>query len=688
MMAQQFDYDVFLSYRHKPLDGIITQKTFHFLENYRLPAILRRKGYKDIRRAFRDTEELPVSRILSDSIDKALHSTNCLLLVCSTDTPSSEWVDREVATFIELGRAEHIYPLLISGDPETSFPPSLKRVPDILDRVMDIRTPGNSVKKMLAKEDHALLKIIADITGCPLPELQREHGLRKARRVVARAVATASVFFLVGAVSIGLMNLAQNYRDQAQAAERSSMQVLQELTYGLPDKLSGVPGAYSKISDILTDNARQINEILLLSPDKTGAQYEVAANYEKLATAMSVLGSYEKAAAYQQQAIDLYTPLCQAQGDQTLLASAQNNYGKVLNGAGRFEEAAAAFSMAITLQEETGGETVALAAMLANAGANAVDLGQEDTAIDFFEKCAQLLADGDNSDYETMVVRSSSAYNYGTLLYRRGDYINAEAQLSQAVDIYDALCRRVDSPQNRNSLSKALSSLALCRTNQGQYTLAISDYRKAIEISETLAAADAENTAALSTLAALYNNCGLCLNTQGKFTDADQYYTAAAELYGRIHDMTGTAADAAVYATALLNTGENAFKAGHYNRSKEKFEEGLDVYAGAITQLGDYYTSQYYAWASYNALIHDRDYETAVDYGVQAVQLQPGNVLANLNLGYACLYAGYYDDCDQLLTWVAGLGEGQAETIRLDLDAQARAGLHSDHTTDLLNAIS
>ena len=31
MMEQRFDYDVFLSYRHKNLDSIITQKTFHYI---------------------------------------------------------------------------------------------------------------------------------------------------------------------------------------------------------------------------------------------------------------------------------------------------------------------------------------------------------------------------------------------------------------------------------------------------------------------------------------------------------------------------------------------------------------------------------------------------------------------------------------------------------------------------------
>ena len=77
-----------------------------------------------------------------------------------------------------------------------------------------------------------------------------------------------------------------------------------------------------------------------------------------------------------------------------------------------------------------------------------------------------------------------------------------------------------------------------------------------------------------------------------------------------------------------------------------------------------------------------------MDYGVAAVQLQPASVLANLNLGYACLYAGYYEDCDTLLGWVAGLGDGQVDAIRLDLEAQARAGLHSDHTEVLMTMLN
>ena len=101
-----FRYDAFFSYRHKPLDADITQRTFNLVESYRLPKTLRDRGFEEVQRAFRDTEELPVSRVLTATIDQALRSTKCLIVVCSTDTPSSEWIDREVATFIELDRAD------------------------------------------------------------------------------------------------------------------------------------------------------------------------------------------------------------------------------------------------------------------------------------------------------------------------------------------------------------------------------------------------------------------------------------------------------------------------------------------------------------------------------------------------------------------------------------------------------
>ena len=212
-----YDYDVFFSYRHRPLDSEITQKLFNLAENYRLPEPLREEGLSGVKRAFRDTEELPVSRILTDTIDKALRSTNCLVVVCSTDTPSSEWVDREVATFIELGRADRVFPILISGDPETSFPASMKLIPDIMDRLMDIRAEGNNSKMMMELASTEMLRVIACVAGCDEDELLREHRMEQNRKTIKRAVCCAAAFVLILVVSLSLMIRAQNYREEKDA---------------------------------------------------------------------------------------------------------------------------------------------------------------------------------------------------------------------------------------------------------------------------------------------------------------------------------------------------------------------------------------------------------------------------------------------------------------------------------------
>ena len=684
-----FDYDVFFSYRHRPLDGEITQKAFNAVESYKLPRILRRQGFEDIRRAFRDTEELPVSRILTETIDSALHSCNCLVVVCSTDTPSSEWIDREVSIFIEIGRAEHIYPLLISGDPEHSFPPSLKLVPDIEDRIMDIRTAGNDVKKMMAKADTELLKVIAGITGCDHSDLLREHQLRKSRRIAARAGGAAAVLLAVTGISLGLMKMANNYRDEAARREQASMRIISELTYSLPNNLSNVPGAYSKIADILRRNTEDINAILRLSKNKEAAEFESAANYEKLATAGSVLGQYNDALSSEEQAIGIFSQLADLEypGGTDALASAYNNRGRILNAMGSYTEAAEDFGSAIALLGDSGSRDPVLYATIAlNAGANSIDSGDSTAAAEWFARCISALSECDETE-EIIETAAKANYNYGVLLQRMGKYEDAEEKLSEAIRLYSLLRESNNSLLNISSHVQARSALAVCLMDQGMYDKAGSYYEAAISDAEILASDD-DNTNSLLLLAGLYNNRGLCFNIQGNYSSADVYYETASEIYKKVSDRTGTAYDAAVYAKSLLNTGENAFKLGSYELSREKFEEGLILYGNACSSLGSFDNALYNAWLSYYELVCIKDYQAAFDAAYSAYQLQPDNVLVNLNLAYACLYCGYYEDADYLFTTVASYGEGQAKTITGDLEAQERAGLYSPHTEEVRRLLS
>ena len=681
-----FKYDIFFSYRHKPLDGEITQKCFNAVESYRVPRSLRERGCEDVRRAFRDTEELSVSRILSDTIDQALRSTRCLIIVCSTDTPSSEWVDREVATFIELGRADHIYPLLISGDRESSFPKSLKLVPDLDDRIMDIRTPGNDVKKMMAKAETELLRAISEIAGCTEAELLREHKLRKNRRFAAKAAAGFAAFAAVAGISLGLMNLAQNYRDIAKKREAASMRILSELTYSLPDHLTNVPGAYSRIADILARNTEDINAILRLSSDRNAAENEAAANYEKLANASAVLGHYEDAVSAQETAIGSYEDLAEhgAEGSGDKLAYAYNNLGNLYHASGRYEEASEAYLSAITRQNEAGEDPARLADFYLNAGANATDMGDEKQAADYFDLCIGLL--GDEVEEGSLETAARVHQNYGVLLYRDGKYPEAESHLRLACGYCEKRLAEVESLQNLARSVQCKSMLAAVLTDSGNFEEADKVYADAIQYAELLAQ-DMENTAYQRQLAELYNNRALSLNMHGDYAAADELYIRAADITGSLARQTNAASDLAAYALSLLNLGENTFKLTDYGRSRDYFEEGLTVYKTAIDGLGEYDLAQYRAWESYFKLIHDRDFSGSFDAGYAAFQLQPNNVFVDLVLGYACLYCGYEEDAEMLLSAVASLGEGQVEMIKRDLDAQKQAGLPLADENGLLERI-
>ncbi|MCR5448542.1 MAG: toll/interleukin-1 receptor domain-containing protein [Solobacterium sp.] len=679
-------YDVFFSYRHKQLDSEITSKVFQWVESYRLPASLKAQGYQDVQRAFRDAEELPVSRILTDTIDDALRSARVLIVVCSQDTPLSEWVDREVEMFIELGRAEQIYPLLINGDETSSFPPSLKKVPDIGERIMDIRVPGDQIREMMKKVPDELLKAVAGITGCKLSDLKREDNFRRSRTTVRRALIAAAVLLFTGTVSYVLMNMAQKYRDEAQLREKATMSILNELTYELPDRLVNIPGAYARIADILEENTQTIDRIIRLSADSTKAEYESAANREKLANARSVLGVYVEALTAQREAVQAYETLAASGKREYELAygSSYNNLGNILHAAGNYSEASSDYKNAISILEKVSDTDILLLAQVyGNLAGNAVSMG-DPSAESYFDQTLALLKGSDDPEY--LLASAGVLYNRGVGLYRTGNYPDAAKYLKDSADQYAALLETNSSLQNQRSYLQTMSVLAACLTDAGEYEQA-EEYYFYVEETAEQALSDRENMNDLLLMSGLYNNHGLCLNIQGRYAEADSYYRKASEVNRQIYENAQTASTGAAYAQSLLNTGENAFKAGEYRQTKELFEEGLAVFETVYDGLDVYDQAQYYTWRSYHRLINERDPAAAYDDALEACRLQPDSVLANMNLGYACLYCGYEEDCDRILGIIASLGSGQAETIRKDLQAQAAAGLQSDHTEAVLEMI-
>ena len=115
-MEQNKEYYAFISYKRE--DEKWAKWLQNKLEHYKFPTNLNGRTYlpKNIRPTFRDVTDLTPG-LLSEEIDKALRSSEWLIVICSPRSAKSPWVCKEAQRFIDLGRADHIIPFVIEGNP-------------------------------------------------------------------------------------------------------------------------------------------------------------------------------------------------------------------------------------------------------------------------------------------------------------------------------------------------------------------------------------------------------------------------------------------------------------------------------------------------------------------------------------------------------------------------------------------
>ena len=688
MFDMAYEYDVFLSYRHKPLDAEITQKAFNILESYRLPAELKKQGFSGIRRVFRDTEELAVSRVLSDTIEAALRSCNCLVVVCSPDTPSSEWVNREVETFIELGRSDKVYPLLIAGAPDTSFPLALSKIPDIEDRILDARAPKDDSKNIIKSARHVLLRVISRACNIPERELERRDKMRNARRSLLFRLGPLLIFAAVALVCWQLWIAAVEYREDAKREQEASMAILSTLTYEIPNSLVELPRTYSIAAAILEDNSRQINDILELSVDKAAVLPEIAANDERQATTLIKMGLYDRAIEKQLGAIVIYKELEQ-NGEaigSARLASAMNNLGVALETTGAFEGAASAYENAIDAWEKywEGNsadfpERLEYATYIGNLALCKLRLGDTGEAEKYLVLSngilSELVAGGYNPAIRTLGTNLNSL---GVMYYGQGVYDRAELVLAESIRLAEEAFEKTPNRTLLSELTRSQTNLATCFTLQAKFDEALLLYEQATAAQEFLAA-DAENVEAQNSLASLYNNYGMCLNMMGDYSEASVYYQKNVGILENTFNRSGTPLSQAALARACYNTAENAFKDGDYILSKQYYDRCLTLYEPVSVDLGNYHRSEYLARLAYYQIIIEPDFPAALENAKAASELQPDSSFASCNLGYALMFNDLLNECDRVFTELAAWSEGETANVQLDFEAMEHAGISHPH---------
>lgn len=194
-MATRKKY-AFISYSHR--DSRIARWLQRKLEAYRLPAEIHNEceDSRYLRPIFRDRADLGVG-VLNNELRKHLESSKYLVVVCSPQSAASKWVNDEIRTFLEWGRAEYIIPFIVSGDitsqgEDNPIPPTLRRYieehPEMELLGVDIRESG-AIK--------AYIRVVSRMLDLEFDELWKRH-LRAQRRKRSIASIVTTILLAVG----------------------------------------------------------------------------------------------------------------------------------------------------------------------------------------------------------------------------------------------------------------------------------------------------------------------------------------------------------------------------------------------------------------------------------------------------------------------------------------------------------
>ena len=195
-MESEYKYYAFISYKRE--DEKWAKWLQNKLETYKLPTSLAKETGEEIPKTFhpcfRDKTDLSETGDLSKILHEKLQQSKYLIVVCSPRSAKSKWVNKEVETFQEMGRADKIIPFIIEGNPDTSNP-NVHCYPTTLDEnILGISIPELGKEKAVVKTIAAMLNINFDT-------LWNRHRERVLKRKIQIAIFSVIFITLFGGFS-------------------------------------------------------------------------------------------------------------------------------------------------------------------------------------------------------------------------------------------------------------------------------------------------------------------------------------------------------------------------------------------------------------------------------------------------------------------------------------------------------
>ena len=289
-------YNAFISYKHAELDNKVAAAIEWDLEHYHIPRKIQKKtGFKKIERIFRDKDELPITSDLSNTIEEALFNSDYLIVLCSTNTHLSTWVEREIKLFLQNHPQENVLTVLVDGEPHDVIPQILQNR-----EVEKYNEKGELVKELVPVEPLScdyrlprreaksveLPRLAATLIGCSYNELmnrQRQYKMKRLTAIFSGAMALAvgfGAYMLYSNARIN-ENYTQSLISQSKYLANASGQLLdaEKRIDALHLALEALPNEKNPDRPVIPEAVRAITKASLAYTTETGSSISATWNY-------------------------------------------------------------------------------------------------------------------------------------------------------------------------------------------------------------------------------------------------------------------------------------------------------------------------------------------------------------------------------------------------------------------------
>ena len=289
-------YNAFISYKHAPEDIKVAETVQKELEHFHIPSKIRKiTGMKRIEKIFRDKNELPITSNLTETISFALEHSDYLIVICSTRTKESVWVQREIEYFLRNHSKRQILTVLVDGEPQDVIPEILQyedhRIQDSTGHIQYVRTPIEPLScdyRMSFRKANKieLPRLASALIGCSYDEL-----MNRRRQYAIRRTAIAFSVFMLAAVAFSLYLVQsrnkikaayiESLRSQSKylAKESQSLYENEERITALQLALEALPKDKNDERPVTPEAIRAITDASLSYVSYTGVNIAAAWNY-------------------------------------------------------------------------------------------------------------------------------------------------------------------------------------------------------------------------------------------------------------------------------------------------------------------------------------------------------------------------------------------------------------------------